>query len=95
VFIDKYRASGFQDTPLDSVLRYRRITTLLLAGVNADQCVMGTLRDAGYLGYDTVLVDDCIATTSPRYCLEATLYNAKIIGCVTGSANILKALERD
>ena len=63
--IDKYRMSGFWDTPLDSVLRNLGVTTLLFAGVNADQCVMCTLQDANFLGYDCVLLQDCTATTSP------------------------------
>ena len=44
--IDKYRMSGFWDTPLDSILRNLGVTTLLFGGVNADQCVLCTLQDA-------------------------------------------------
>jgi nicotinamidase-related amidase len=33
--------------------------------------------DANFLGYDCVLVRDCTATTSPDYCMQATLYNVK------------------
>ena len=53
--IDKYRIDGFVDTELDSVLRARAITTVLFAGVNADQCVLFTLGHAAQLGYDVVL----------------------------------------
>jgi len=62
--VDKYRMSGFWDTPLDSILRNLGRTTLF-AGVNADQCVMVTLQDANFLGYDCVLIKDCTGTTSP------------------------------
>ena len=92
VFIDKYRVSGFWDTPLDSILRYEQINTLLFAGVNADQCVMCTMQDATFLGYDTILLSDCIATTSPDYCMKATLYNAKIMGFVTDSMRFIEAM---
>ena len=44
--VAKYRMSGFPDTPLDSILRNLRVTTLLFAGVNLDQCVLCTLQDA-------------------------------------------------
>lgn len=54
--VDKYRMSGFWDTPLDSILRNLGITSCLFAGVNADQCVMHTLADANFLGYDTPVV---------------------------------------
>jgi nicotinamidase-related amidase len=93
ISIDKYRMSGFWDTPLDSILRNLGKTTLLFAGVNADQCVMATLQDANFLGYDCILVKDCTATTSPEYCWLATLYNVKqCFGFVTDSQGILKAI---
>jgi nicotinamidase-related amidase len=85
--VTKYRYSGFWDTPLDTILRNLGVTTLFFAGVNADQCVMTTLQDAMFLGYDCVMVEDCVGTTSPSFCMEATLYNVKLLfGFVTGSA---------
>jgi nicotinamidase-related amidase len=69
--------SGFYDTELDSVLRNLRADTLLLAGVNADQCVLATLMDAANLGYDVIMLEDAVATTSPTYCMDATLYNVR------------------
>jgi nicotinamidase-related amidase len=66
ICVDKYRMSGFWDTPLDSILKNLGKTTLLFGGVNADQCVMATLQDANFLGYDCILVKDCSATTSPH-----------------------------
>lgn len=77
ILVDKYRMSGFFDTPLDAILRRLDVTTLLFGGVNADQCVLATLTDAACLGYDCLLVEDATATTSPDYCLQATLYNTR------------------
>jgi nicotinamidase-related amidase len=92
--VDKYRMSGFWDTPLDSILRNLGKTTLFFGGVNADQCVMTTLQDANFLGYDCILVQDCTATTSPEYCWQATLYNVKqCFGFVTDSQAIFKAIK--
>ncbi|MBD2776775.1 cysteine hydrolase family protein [Iningainema tapete] len=92
--IDKYRMSAFWDTPLDSILHNLGKTTLFFSGVNADQCVMATLQDANFLGYDCVLVKDCTATTSPDYCWLATLYNVnQCFGFVTDSQAILSALN--
>ncbi|MEA5505748.1 isochorismatase family cysteine hydrolase [Halotia wernerae UHCC 0503] len=92
--VDKYRMSGFWDTPLDSILRNLGRTTLFFAGVNADQCVMTTLCDAHFLGYDCILVKDCSATTSPDYCWLATLYNIKqCFGFVTDSQAVLTTLN--
>ena len=93
ISIDKYRMSGFWDTPLDSVLRNLRVTTLLFAGVNVDQCVLCTLQDANFLGYDCILLEDCSATTSPDFCTEATLYNVRqCFGFTARSDAVLAAL---
>ena len=92
VHIAKYRMSGFQDTELDSVLRNLGLTTLLFAGVNADQCVLCTLQDANFRGYDCLLLRDCTATTSPDYCMAATVYNVnQCFGFVLESADLIAA----
>lgn len=89
LFVDKYRMSGFWDTPLDAILRNLRVDTVFFGGVNADQCVLHTLADANFLGYDTVLVEDGSATTSPEFCMQATLYNARQIFGFTVTAQEL------
>ena len=93
--VDKYRISGFWDTPLDSILRNLGTRSILFAGVNTDQCVLHTLTDANFLGYDCILVEDCCATTSPDFCTEATIYNVKkCFGFVTGSDAIIRRSAR-
>lgn len=93
IHVDKHRMSGFWDTPLDAILRNLRVDTLFFGGVNADQCVLHTLADANFLGYDTVLVEDATATTSPAFCLEATLYNARqIFGFTVTTAALIPGL---
>lgn len=94
VQIVKHRFSAFWDTETDSVLRNLGIKTLFIGGVNMDQCVMTTLEDASFLGYDTILVSDATATTSPDYCVQSVLYNVKLLfGFVTDSGAILRALQ--
>jgi nicotinamidase-related amidase len=90
IHVSKFRMSGFWDTELDSILRNLGVTSLLFAGVNVDQCVLCTLQDANFLGYDCILLEDCSATTSPDYCFAATLYNVRqCFGFVTRSAAFL------
>lgn len=94
ISVDKYRISGFWDTPLDSILRNLGVRTILFAGVNTDQCVLHSLTDANFLGYGCVLLDDCCATSSPAFCTEATIWNVKkCFGFVTGSGQVLEALQ--
>jgi nicotinamidase-related amidase len=92
ICVDKFRMSGFWDTPLDAILRNLRVDTLFFAGVNADQCVVWTLADANFLGYDCVMLEDCCATTSPAFCWDATLYNVRqCLGFVAGSTDLIAA----
>jgi nicotinamidase-related amidase len=93
IYVDKYRMSGFWDTPLDSMLRNLGVTTLFFCGVNIDQCVMATLQDANFLGYDCILFQDCSATTSPDYCFRASVYNVnQCFGFVSTCTALVTAL---
>lgn len=96
IFIDKHRISGFWDTPLDSILWNLAVSTLLFAGINADHCVYATLMDANFHGYDTIMLEDCVATTSPAFCMEATLHNVRFcFGFTTTKRQLLRAVEED
>ena len=77
----------------DGWLGHLGVTTLMFAGINADQCVLCTLQDANFRGYDCLLLEDCAATTSPDYCLAATLYNVRqCFGFVVRSQAIVAEL---
>ena len=91
--VTKHRFSGFWDTELNSILRNMGISTLFFAGVNADQCVMTTLEDATFLGYDVLMMEDCVATTSPAFCMQATVYNVKLLfGFMTTSTALIEGM---
>lgn len=93
--VTKHRFSGFWDTDLDAILRNLGIKTLFVGGVNLDQCVMTTLEDASFLGYDTILVEDGAATTSPEFCVQAALYNIRLLfGFTLKSEVLLQGLMR-
>jgi nicotinamidase-related amidase len=92
IHVPKFSMSGFWDTHLDAILRNLGVTTLFFAGVNLDQCVLCTFQDASFRGYDCVLLEDCCATTSPRYCADAALYNVRqCFGFVAVSASVIEA----
>lgn len=67
LFINKNRVSGLwnDNTPLAQILKQKKFRTLLFAGVNTNQCVLGTLLDAYYRGYDCILIEDSCATNTP------------------------------
>ncbi|HIV72744.1 MAG TPA: cysteine hydrolase [Candidatus Aquabacterium excrementipullorum] len=85
----KHRLSGFWDNELDSLLRQQGITTLLFGGVNTDRCVFSSLQDAGFLGYDCVLLKDACGTPSPAYVTRAIHFLVDKLHGFVGTAEAL------
>lgn len=56
--IDKLGKGAFHGTELDSLLRVRGVTHLVLAGVTSDVCVLSTFRAAHDHGYETLVLSD-------------------------------------
>ncbi|KAI0513036.1 Isochorismatase-like protein [Xylaria bambusicola] len=87
IFCDKNRMSGMWSDDAKLCDTVKPFTTLLFAGVNSDQCVLGTLVDAYNRGYTCVMLEDCCATKTPGG-QEVTTWNvAKAYGFVTDSKN--------
>src|SRR3546814_7958560 len=88
-----YRWMVISRTIASVILRNLGVKTLFVGGVNLDQCVMTTLEDANFLGYDTILVEDGAATTSPDYCVQAALYNIRLLFGFTLKSETLRSEE--
>ena len=92
--VTKARYSGFAGTNLDMILRAHRITTLLLAGVNANVCVESTLRDAYHREYFALMIADATYQSGPPKMLEATIFNVeKFFGWVSTTEEVCRALR--
>ncbi len=70
----KYRSDAFIATPLDELLRWNEITTIVIVGVGAEVGIVPTLSTAEILGYATVAVEDAIRPTEPARLADAMLY---------------------
>jgi len=77
IIVPKPRYSGFAGTALDSILRSRRLDTLLVCGVASNVCVESTIRDAFFLEYFPVLVRDACYQAGPEFTQQATVYNVE------------------
>ena len=75
--VRKSRYSAFAGTPLDQVLRARRVRNLVLCGVAANVCVESTLREAYHREYFCLLIEDATHHAGPAYLREATLWNVE------------------
>jgi nicotinamidase-related amidase len=53
---------GFHGTPLELLLHFMKIDTLLLAGCNTNTCVLSTAFGAYNRGLRVVVVSDCVAS---------------------------------
>lgn len=90
VFV-KHCYSAFTNPGLQSHLEAEGIETLMFAGVQTNVCIESTLRDAFNAGFNTIVVEDCVAShTAPLH--AATLANVRaLLGEVATAADIRSA----
>ena len=62
IVFQKRRPDGFIGTDLDLILRSNGIKTLVIGGVATEGGVEGTARTARNLGYDVVVLKDCVGS---------------------------------
>jgi isochorismate hydrolase len=60
--IDKNRYSAFMGTPLEEILKYRKIEDLIITGVMTNCCCETTAREAFMRDYRVFFVSDATAT---------------------------------
>ena len=56
IVFDKTGFNAFICTAIDHVLRNLGVTELVCCGVLTDECVLGTVKSACYLGYDCTVL---------------------------------------
>lgn len=61
-FVLKPKHSGFYSTPLEVLLRFLGVDTLILTGFAADICLLYTANDAYMRDYAIIVAKDCVAS---------------------------------
>jgi ureidoacrylate peracid hydrolase len=86
----KHRNSGFYNTELDTILRAKRIDTVVVVGVATNISVEMTARDAVQHDYNLVLVDDCCGAFE-QSAHDGTVSNIRsFYGVVASSDEVLR-----
>jgi ureidoacrylate peracid hydrolase len=89
----KHRYSAFIDTDLDVILRSRKVSSLLLAGIATNVCVESTARHGFMKDYQVTLVEDCCAASSLEEHQGTLLNISKFFGDVAIAETVLAALH--
>jgi nicotinamidase-related amidase len=64
--VDKIRTGAFSSTMLDTLLRARKIDTVIICGVRTTVGVATTVRDGRDLGYNMVVASDATGGVAPE-----------------------------
>jgi nicotinamidase-related amidase len=95
-FVLKPKHSGFFATTLDVLLRYLGVTTVVLTGLTADNCVLFTASDAFLRDYQLLVPPDCVASQSAEHTRRALEHMQRVLKArLTPSADLdLEQLTR-
>lgn len=89
----KHRFSSFFDTRLDTMLRMRGITTLVVTGVATTHCVETTVRDAYQKDYDVIVPAEAVGALDPK-AHDASLWMIdRFFGKVLPLATVIELLK--
>jgi nicotinamidase-related amidase len=96
VVLDKPGKGSFYATDLETVLRARGITHLVVTGVTTEVCVQSTVREANDRGFECLILSDCTGSYFPQFYESAlAMFKAQggIVGWVATSTDLLTALD--
>jgi nicotinamidase-related amidase len=65
-FVLKPRHSGFYGTPLELLLRYLKVSRVIITGIAGDNCVLYTAADAYMREFQLAVPADCVVSVDAR-----------------------------
>lgn len=93
IVIRKLVTGGFDGSNIDFVLRNLGIKTLIIVGVELNQCVENTVRGASMRGYDAIVVSDGTAAYTAEWQEFGLEVLADQFANVWDTAEVLRELE--
>jgi ureidoacrylate peracid hydrolase len=95
IVLHKTRYSGFFNSQLDSVLRSRGVRQIVFVGIATNVCVESTLRDAFFLEYFGVMLEDATHQAGPDVLQQAAVFNIEtFFGWVSTVADFCGAFDQ-
>ncbi|HTV88921.1 MAG TPA: isochorismatase family cysteine hydrolase [Stellaceae bacterium] len=94
--IDKPGKGAFYATDLDTILRNRGISQLIVCGVTTEVCVNTSVREANDRGFDCLVLEDCVGSYFPEFQemgLKMIKAQGGIFGWVGRSETVIGALR--
>lgn len=96
VVLDKPGKGAFYGTDLETILRAKSITQLILTGVTTEVCVQSTAREANDRGFECLILSDCTGSYFPEFYESAlNMFKAQggIVGWVGTSTSLIDAVD--
>lgn len=62
-FVLKPMHSAFYQTPLEALLRFLDVSSLILSGISTNSCIVCTAHDANMRNLDLIVASDCCAAS--------------------------------
>ena len=93
--IDKPGKGAFYATDLETILRNRGKSQLIVCGVTTEVCVSTTVREANDRGYDCLVLSDCTGSYFPEFhaaALRMISAQGGVFGWVSDSVALIEAL---
>jgi nicotinamidase-related amidase len=87
----KFTPSFFVGTPLESMLRFRNVETLLLTGVSTEGGILITARHAANLEFYPLVVEEAVGSMTPEG-IAAGLRTLREMGDVERAASVIARL---
>lgn len=92
--IDKPGKGAFYATDLETILRNRGKSQLIVCGVTTEVCVSTTVREANDRGYDCLVLSDCTGSYFPEFhtaALRMISAQGGVLGWVSDSVALIEA----
>ena len=92
--VTKKGYGGFANPTLNTILRFRSVTSCVVAGVTTAICVSSTIRGGVEYNYRMVLVEDAVAEQSRELHEAEVKILERGFADVTSTSEVVAALER-